>query len=200
MFCVIQQIAHFCITNSLTETQSIYLQGQTKFNQPSSAEIGIFRDTYINTIAADASAPYVARPSATMILTLQDKPTLGFHEEISQIIAPSHCRQFIKMKMLLYFFSSEKFSGQRVTLWKPPTCIQGGSYLWSLICARTDCVVVMLCRLKSILIVKAHMLHPPVLVLYTISTSRSGVHHQRGPYICLTVWICRFIILRYISI
>ena len=104
MFCVIQQIAHFCITNSLTETQSIYLQGQTKFNQPSSAEIGIFRDTYINTMAADAPAPYVTRPSATMILTLLDKPTLGFHEEISQIIAPSHCRQFIKMKMLLYFF------------------------------------------------------------------------------------------------
>ena len=45
-----------------------------KFN-PSGAETGILQ---VNTMAADALAPYVARPSAAMVLNKQDKQVLIF--------------------------------------------------------------------------------------------------------------------------
>ena len=35
---------------------------------PCGAESGIFQNEYANTTAADALAPYVARPPATMVL------------------------------------------------------------------------------------------------------------------------------------
>ena len=37
---------------------------------PSDAQAGIFRVNGINTVAADAQAPYVARPSTAMILIM----------------------------------------------------------------------------------------------------------------------------------
>ena len=38
-------------------------------------------DIYVNTIASDAMAPLVARPSATMALTVPDRQVLVLHEE-----------------------------------------------------------------------------------------------------------------------
>ena len=39
----------------------------------------MFQDYYVNTIAADALAPYVARSSAVMVLTKWDKQVIVFH-------------------------------------------------------------------------------------------------------------------------
>ena len=39
----------------------------------------------VNTIAADGLAPWVARPSAAMVLNMQDKQVLVFHEEGFQL-------------------------------------------------------------------------------------------------------------------
>ena len=42
-------------------------------------------------MAADALAPCVARPSATMVLTKQDKKLFVFHEERSELPVPPEC-------------------------------------------------------------------------------------------------------------
>ena len=53
------------------------------------AEIVIFWDNQVNTIAADALATCVARSSAAMILIMQDKQVLVIHEERFQLPVPS---------------------------------------------------------------------------------------------------------------
>ena len=46
---------------------------------------GLFRDKYINTMAADDLAPSVVRSSATMPLNIQDKCALVLHDEGFQL-------------------------------------------------------------------------------------------------------------------
>ena len=48
---------------------------------PCGAGTGMFWDNYINTMAVDALAPCVARSSAAMGLTMQDRRVLVFHKE-----------------------------------------------------------------------------------------------------------------------
>ena len=42
------------------------------------AEVGMFHENYVNTIAADALAPYVARSSTAMALIIYNEQTLVF--------------------------------------------------------------------------------------------------------------------------
>ena len=42
-------------------------------------------------MAADALAPFVARPSTAIVITIEDKRVLAFREEIFQLPAPSSC-------------------------------------------------------------------------------------------------------------
>ena len=53
--------------------QIFKLQRLKRDVNPCGAEIGIFRDDYINTMAANSLAPYVSRTSVTMWLTMYDK-------------------------------------------------------------------------------------------------------------------------------
>ena len=46
----------------------------------SGIEVGIY-DGWVNTKAADAMAPCVARPSAALVLTMQDKYIIVVHNE-----------------------------------------------------------------------------------------------------------------------
>ena len=48
-------------------------------------------------MTADSLAPCVTRPSAAMVLSVQDKCVLVFHEEGFQIHATSHCREMIEI-------------------------------------------------------------------------------------------------------
>ena len=54
----------------------------------SDTEFRIFQDYYVNIMAADAMAPCVTRPSATMVLTMKYKLVLPviFHKEWYQLI------------------------------------------------------------------------------------------------------------------
>ena len=47
-------------------------------------------------MAADALAPFITRSSAIIILTMQDKWVLVFHEEEFQVHLPSECWEIIK--------------------------------------------------------------------------------------------------------
>ena len=51
----------------------------------------IFWDNEVNTMAADALAPCVARTSATIALIMLDKQVLVFHKEGSHLPVPSQC-------------------------------------------------------------------------------------------------------------
>ena len=51
----------------------------------------IFRENWVNTIAADALAPCVARSSAAMALTMQDKQILVFHKAGFLLSVPCKC-------------------------------------------------------------------------------------------------------------
>ena len=54
-----------------------------------SAETGIFHGNFVNTMAADALAPWVARPSTAVVLKIQDKLVPVFHKDRFQLAAPS---------------------------------------------------------------------------------------------------------------
>ena len=70
----------------------------------SGAETGIFQDHEVNTMAADALAPWVARTSATTVLTVQDKWLLALHEEGFQLPVPScYWERVENANMFLYF-------------------------------------------------------------------------------------------------
>ena len=57
----------------------------------SGAETRIFQDELVKTFAAYALAPHVARPSTAMVLTMQHKQVLFFHEEIFQLPVLPDC-------------------------------------------------------------------------------------------------------------
>ena len=63
---------------------------------PFSAETGILQDKWVDTMAADALAPCVARASASMVLTMQDKQLLVFHKERFQRPVLSQDREMIE--------------------------------------------------------------------------------------------------------
>ena len=63
---------------------------------PYRAATGIFREIWVNTMAADVLPPCVARTSATMVLTLQDTRILVFHEHGFQIHKYMRCLSFAK--------------------------------------------------------------------------------------------------------
>ena len=56
-----------------------------------------------STLAADAPAPCIARWSATMVLAMQDKQTLVFHEEEFQLPVLFQCQDTIDSEILIYF-------------------------------------------------------------------------------------------------
>ena len=53
------------------------------------AEIGLFLDNQVNTIIADALAPCIARLSATIVWTLQNKQILVIGKEGFQLSTPT---------------------------------------------------------------------------------------------------------------
>ena len=53
-------------------------------------------ENLVNTIAADGLAPWVARPSAAMVLNMQDKQVLVFHEEGFQLPVSSQWWEIIE--------------------------------------------------------------------------------------------------------
>ena len=59
-------------------------------HKPWGAENGVFCDNYVNTMAGDVLAPFVARSSVTMGLAVQDKGNIVFHGEGFQLHASSH--------------------------------------------------------------------------------------------------------------
>ena len=56
----------------------------------------IFWTNWVNTMAADALAPCIARSSATMVLTVQGKWIFVFHEDEFQLPTPSQWWVMIK--------------------------------------------------------------------------------------------------------
>ena len=55
-------------------------------------------------MTADDLAPYVTRPSAAMVLTLQDKRVHLFHEERFPLQAPSYYSEMIENPNVFYMF------------------------------------------------------------------------------------------------
>ena len=53
-------------------------------------ETRIFQDNQVNTMADDALAPCVPKTSAVMVLALQIKQVIFFHEQRFQLLLPSH--------------------------------------------------------------------------------------------------------------
>ena len=68
------------------------------------ADTRMFHADYVNTMAADALAPCVARASAATVLTLYDKLVLAFHEEGFQLPAHSLCQEMIKNVIIFLCF------------------------------------------------------------------------------------------------
>ena len=62
----------------------------------------------VNTLAADALASYMARSSAAMVLSVQDKHGPVVHEERLQLPAPY---QWWEIKWNLNMFAKSKFTG-----------------------------------------------------------------------------------------
>ena len=85
----------------------ISLQNWRNYFSSSGAETGTFWKYQVNIMVADALAPYVARPSAAMVLMVWDKQALVFHGERFQLPAPSKCweiKQNIFSCFLKYIF------------------------------------------------------------------------------------------------
>ena len=59
-----------------------------KFN-PSGAEIRIFWASLCNTKASESLDPYITKPSATMLFTVQDERVLVFYQKGFQLPTPS---------------------------------------------------------------------------------------------------------------
>ena len=51
----------------------------------------LFRMNYVNTMADDVLAPWVARPSAAMVLTVSDRQVLVFNETGLQLLMTFKC-------------------------------------------------------------------------------------------------------------
>ena len=75
-----------------------------QYVDPSAAETRIFQDNLVITMTADGPAPCVAGSSAAMLLTMQDKEVLVFHEEGFQLFSPSKYWELIgNANMFLHF-------------------------------------------------------------------------------------------------
>ena len=61
-----------------------------------------FQNNLVDAMAADALAPCLARPSSTIVLSMQDKWNLGFHKEGFQLPVPSHCWEMIESANILF--------------------------------------------------------------------------------------------------
>ena len=72
------------------------------FINPSGAKTGIIHENLVNTIAADALAPCVARSSAAMLLIMWDHQVLVFDEQEFLVLVPSRCRE--KMENIKTYF------------------------------------------------------------------------------------------------
>ena len=55
-------------------------------------------------MTADALAPCVAKSTASMILTVQDKYILVFLKKIFQLTAPSQCWEMIQIDANIFLF------------------------------------------------------------------------------------------------
>ena len=60
---------------------------------PCGAEGGILQESQVNTGAADALPPYVARSLLAITFTVYDKPASIFHEEWFKVTVPSWCQE-----------------------------------------------------------------------------------------------------------
>ena len=74
----------------------------TSIVNPCGTEVGGFRSNLVNTLAVDVLAPYVARPSAAMILALWDTYILVFHKDMFAVPAPPQC-----WEMQISFYASQ---------------------------------------------------------------------------------------------
>ena len=58
------------ISINIEQPSKFWSLNKTALNYPSGAEVAIYQDNVVNTIAADALAPCMARSSAAMVLIL----------------------------------------------------------------------------------------------------------------------------------
>ena len=58
--------------------------------------------TFIKITVADAQAPSITRPSAAMMLTMNDKLAPAFYGEEFQLTVPSLCRE-IQIHVLMFY-------------------------------------------------------------------------------------------------
>ena len=67
----------------------------------------------VNIMAADALAPFVARASAAMVLTVFDQQVHDFHEEGSELPVASQCKEMIRNanKFLCFLKQIQPFKG-----------------------------------------------------------------------------------------
>ena len=64
----------------------------------------MFQDSLVNTMAADALAPSLARSSAAIVLTMQDGRVLVFHEEGFQLPVASQCWEMMENVDVFSYF------------------------------------------------------------------------------------------------
>ena len=94
----------------------------------SDAQIRMLCENKVNALAADALAPCVARASAAMLLTMQDKCIFLFHQGEFQQSVPSVMRNGTKYNIKnCFLLSYEKKSAQKgltlkLNLYFPLTC------------------------------------------------------------------------------
>ena len=65
--------------------------GGGQWVNPSGAAMLIFQHNLVSTVAPDALAPGVTKSPATLVLTLQNKLVLVFHDEVFQLPSISQC-------------------------------------------------------------------------------------------------------------
>ena len=81
-------------------------------NNPGAAN-GIFCDNWVHTMAADALTPCITKPSATIVLTMQDKQVPVFCEGGFQTHASFQCYHNYRKCIQVHYVSSIKFSMTR---------------------------------------------------------------------------------------
>ena len=81
-------------------------------NNPGAAN-GIFCDNWVHTMAADALTPCITKPSATIVLTMQDKQVPVFCEGGFQTHASFQCYYNYRKCIQVHYVSSIKFSMTR---------------------------------------------------------------------------------------
>ena len=107
------EIYDYCLRRGFASTLQIgngirYMGNGLELNS-TGAETGLFCDNKVNIMAADALTPCIIRTSAAIVLTVQDKQNLVFHEEGFQLPILSPCWEMKKIQIHNFVFS-EKFS------------------------------------------------------------------------------------------